>query len=136
MDKLNELMSQKENIEVQITSEKIRIAKKEGLIVGSIEEIICKEHPKSNIVINGEISDSDYRINGKSPNYYSCESCQKDYGYGLKIAYDCPICEGIVMGQIKEIPYDDLGPLCGSSGIKYCCINCDTELGRWVIIRS
>lgn len=136
MDKLQELIAQKETIENQIISEKIKNAKKKRLIVDSIEEIICEDHPNSSIIIDGIIPESKYMNDLKELKTYVCGSCKKNYGYGFKIAYDCPICEGIVLGQPKEEPYNDIRALSGTSGIEYYCKICETQIGRRVIARS
>ena len=144
-DLLNPLNMQ---FKLQTLKKEKETAKKEGLIVNSIDKLTCKIHPDTAFrkidIINGSESwinkyDKKYK---EGLNIYQCKECSKNKDIKEKSkAYDCPYC-GIVLGKFKTIDYfykkeqlekeyNQVIPPTGlSDGLEYYCRICGTELGH------
>jgi predicted RNA-binding Zn-ribbon protein involved in translation (DUF1610 family) len=137
-DKLRELQTKQLEINSEIMKRKIEIAKKDGQIVDSIDDLICDKHSEKTFKVIGNIPNSWVYVLGnkdkKGLNIYECEPCKKDIEILDKTkAHDCPNC-GIVVGECEKLPYnspeEDWVNLAGREGEHYHCKVCDTKLGE------
>ena len=137
LDKIvEELEMQKIGIDLAIMKIKSENARESGEIFDSVDALVCNKHPNSKFKAVRKIPDSSIyagRKEGTDKNWlniYRCEGCSEDNkDLNKSKAYDCSVC-GVVIGEIKETPYNNLGSLSGSSGIIYQCRICNTQLGR------
>lgn len=138
---LDKLKAQERNIRQKVLEETIRVAKEEGKIVDSIDDLVCDKHRDSKFKVLKGISDFYYKV-------YLCEECEKDSNvpkissldlahlenFG-SIAYECPICKGIVVGGFETRDYtssqESWQQLAGRGGVHYHCKICDTQLGHF-----
>ena len=129
MDELEKLHAQRNAIDAQIKTEKIRIAKEKGEVFDSIDELVCKDHPGSKFEAVGKIKGSHLAIlkNKEALETYKCseEGCDSK-------AYDCPVC-GIVKGEYIKQHYRSsprsFRSLAGREGEHYLCRICGMQIG-------
>lgn len=138
---LQDLFSQRNNIDVQILSRQRLIKRESGLVVASLGDLKCEKHPSSSYEFLQHIPESsDLKV-------YACIDCKKENPVipvrifsGLKlsrdaasIAYDCPGCDGIVLGNLRvedyNSPKEDWQALAGREGEHYHCNLCGFQLG-------
>lgn len=137
---LKELANEHNLIDCKILQRKREIAEDIGLIVDSIDELVCKEHPKSKFKPIKKFKGLKVQFSKdkkeKDLHVYGCahEECI-DFHLGKhsfgNIAYDCPLC-GIVVGGYKiksdYLPPGERIPL-GCTTEQYHCSICDILLG-------
>lgn len=121
-DKLNNLKEEISSKETELKETKTEIARKEGEVFGSIDELIARG---KKIWITKEIpgSDSTWRryiqkIRGELLMYTFTD---------VSKAYECPSCQGIVIGEPKIKIYKNIN----AEGKYYICRICGTQLGDY-----
>ena len=132
---LEELLGKKHKVENQILQRKKEIAIEKGLVVKSILELKCEEHPNAIFEATEKIRDSFAYAPGKEKRHldiYTCIGC-KEKKFNKTQAYDCPNC-GIVKGKFNTDSYtsdpESWEHLAGREGEHYHCTICDTQLGE------
>jgi len=124
-DKLKEIIS---STKIELRETNIEIGKKEGKVVDSIADLICKKHPNAGFDIIGIIPGSEYWkyiLEEKFKNGLNIYGCKECLPFVKTEAYDCPYC-GIVVSKFREDKYTHHG----EEGKNYYCINCDEKIGK------
>lgn len=122
-EKLDRFYIQQEELMKDITKTRIQIAKQEGEVVSSIDDLICPKHSPTSFIIIGEIPFSKEKF-GKALKVYECASCKEGNENPKTGAYDCPDC-GVVYGNPKH----HYTPGLNEFSIFWCSI-CDKELRK------
>ena len=135
----SEYETKRESLEEQIITRKRIIFREKGLIIDSINQLVCTEHPKATFNRVGEIpgcweSLGSFGAGRKALYTYQCEQCGDNKAgreYNLlthlphirtgTVAYDCPKC-GIVVGE-----YNTMVILEDTKS--YHCAVCDCQIG-------
>jgi hypothetical protein len=139
---LKELYARQRMLEIQIRMQKKEIAKKEGKIFDSIDQLVCDKHPKAAFKIAGEIPGSIHYVTMKHLNIYVCELCSSDEHFkdldfldmmSGSNAHDCNEC-GIVKGSVAVMRYSSPREawmsMAGREGNHYLCKVCGDQLGH------
>ena len=130
--------------EVRINQKKIEIARRDGLIVNSFEDLKCKYHSNSSfeeaeeIGLLGDFLGVNKRyIYDKTTKLYICSECRTDTTQFIAektIAYDCKCCKGVVIGCPQKEDYcsprDAWESLAGREGVIYHCKICNSRMGE------
>ena len=127
---LSDLLAKKSEIEAIILLKQRNLRREQGLVVDSISDLKCEKHPNSSYEVLEKIGES------KDIAIYVCKDCKADNSleghYNKSRAHDCPICQGIVKGDIVTIPYtsprEDWQALAGREGNHYHCSQCNSHI--------
>lgn len=138
---LRKLRGDQARISVQIVQREKEIKKELGLVVDSIDDLVCPRHPDAEFEVEGQIPDSHVTAHvywkKDALNIYHCRECNEGKHRIIRTkAYDCPVCDGIVLGDFVTRPYDEIGPLSGSRGDRHYCRLCNTQLGQSIFEHS